>query len=151
MTEKTTLRYALAMALALSLFARTGISVAQTRLGHQTTGNEVTVAPNASLSISSGDKCFNLSIIFIDQADCRVGSPDAGPFLIGQLAITIRYIDSHGTVLRTMSMPTAPTVANVTLLPSQLFYSTSLISPKLEYDLADIFGAVKILFGERLF
>ena len=74
------------------------------------------------------------------SADGRVASPIAS-LRIGELLITARYLDVDHNVLAEITVPTIPSVANLALKPSSLYYNTALKAP-MSFSVLSVDGAV---------
>lgn len=108
------------------------------------------VPAESSVSASSGDVTVATDLscpsTTVSSAVGRVSSPDGVTLSIGELLITARYLDVDNNVLAEITVPTVPTVANLALKPSALFYSTSLNAP-MSFSVFDVDGAVTLELG----
>ena len=85
--------------------------------------NTTTVAANTSISISSGDITILPASTELDTADARLSSAGAF-FTIGEISITVRYF-SGATLLKSITLPTAPSIIDAEMIANQLFYSVA--------------------------
>ena len=111
----------------------------------ESAGNTITVAAGSLSSVSSGDVVLACSgAVNVAAADARLSNPDGTVFTIGQLQLTIRYLNAEHTVLGAINLPTAPTVGDISLFASSLFYAASLTTP-MTFATTDKAGTSQIL------
>jgi hypothetical protein len=110
----------------------------------QTTSLASNVAAGVSTSITSGDVVLSCSgPVSIAASDVRLSSPDGAVFTIGQLQLTVRYLNAGHGVLGAINLPTAPTVGDLPQFASSLFYLASLTTP-MSFSTADLAGTSQI-------
>jgi hypothetical protein len=97
---------------------------------YQTASLTTNIPAGTSISITSGDLAIGLcNPANLVNADARLASPQGAVFSIGQLQLTVRYLDESNAVLAAITLPTAPDVGNLPVMNTSNAYYTSLWAP----------------------
>ena len=121
------------------------VGLAQAANTFQSAGYSTDIAAGGSASITSGDVVLTCSgSVDIAASDVRLASPDGSVFTIGQLQVTVRYVNAGHTVLGSVTLPTAPTVGDLPLFASSLYYGASLTTP-MSFSSSDLAGTSQIV------
>jgi hypothetical protein len=111
---------------------------------YRTANQTSTLAGGTSISITSGDLPIGLcNPANLVNADARLSSPDGAVFTIGQLQLSVRYLDSNRNVLAAITLPTAPDVDDLAIMKSTGSYYTSLWTP-MTFSSTDVSGAFTV-------
>ena len=132
----------LTLFMAGSAFASTSDLYQTASLTTSIPANSSTSATSRDVTVASDSACPSTTV---SSANARVSSPDGVVLTIGELLITARYLDLDSNVLAEITVPTVPSVANLVLKPSSLFYSTSLNAP-MSFSVFDVDAAVNLEF-----